>query len=265
MSFSLSEEDKKELRNECMKEAYKYFKLTKTISDNTFYIYLSSQNLKGFQAAGNNNKLSFRFPPEMTNHITDGRIKLVDFKLPGYHTAVLRGGCKFFVKLDGGILKRNNFICGQGEELDDAGVGNGNFARYENILSSIVSKQVKHLNKVSSNPTANDNSVIVFQDNTRALAGNATAANNAATTAVGGFTSENNVGYECMVDGLWRPCNNPASQEGTITILNEDIGIGGAASEIDLTRDAGGNTLDWTATMCVELLPDFMRNDKIMF
>ena len=115
MSFSLSEEDKKELRMECMKEAYKHFKLTKTISDNTFYLYLSSQNLKGFQAAGDNNKLSFRFPVEMSNHITDGRIKLVDFKLPGYHTAVLRGGCKFFVKLEGGILKKNNFVCISGE------------------------------------------------------------------------------------------------------------------------------------------------------
>jgi len=265
MSFTLTEEEKKELRIECMKEAYKHFKLTKTISDNTFYLYLTSQNLIGFNAAGDNNKLSFRFPPEMTNHITDGRIKLVDFKLPGYHTAVLRGACKFYVKLDGGILKRNNFVCGEGEEINAAGVGSGNFVRYENILSSVISKQVKHLNKISADPTLNDNSVIIFQDNTRALADGATAANAPANTAVGGFQSENNVGYECAVDGLWRPCNNPASQEGTITIINEDIGIGGAASEIDLTRDAGGNTLDWTATICVELLPDFMRNDRIMY
>jgi hypothetical protein len=268
MSFTLSEDVKKELRVECMKEAYKHFKLIKTISDNTFYLYLTSQNLKGFQAAGDNNKLSFRFPLEMTNHITDGRIKLVDFKLPGYHTAVLRGGCKFFVKLDGGILKRNNYVCGQGEgtTTDENGdvVGNGNFVRYENILSSIVSKQVRHINKISSDPTANDNSVIIFEDNTRALAGNATAADGADNIAVGGFQSENNVGYECMVDGMWRPCNNPASKEGTITIINEDIGIGGAASEINLTRD-GAVTLDWTATICVELLPDFMRNDRIMY
>lgn len=265
MSFALSEEDKKVLREEFIKEAYKHFKLTKTITNNTFYLYLSSQNLKGFQAAGNNNRLSFRFPPEMNNHITDGRIKLVDFKLPGYHSAVLRGGCKFYVKLDGGILKRNNFVLVPGEEVDNVGEGTGNFVRYENILSSIVSKQVRHLNKVSNDPTANDNSVIIFQDNTRALGNVATAAAAPGNTAVGGFQSENNVGYECDVDGLWRPCNNPANAEGTIIIINEDIGSGGAASEINLTRDAAGNVLDWTATICVELLPDFMRNDKIMF
>ena len=259
MSFTLSEEDKKELRIECMKEAYKHFKITKTIIDNTFYMYLTSQNLKGYQAAGDNNKLSFRFPNEMMNHITDGRIKLVDFKLPGYHSAALRGGCKLYVKLDGGILKRNNFVCGGG------GLDSGNQSRYENILSSIVFKQVKNLNKVSADPIANDNSVVVFQDNTRALGGVATAANNAGNTAVGGYQSENCVGYECSVDNMWRPCKNPSSNEATITIINEDIGAGGIASEINLTRDAGGNALDWTATICVELLPDFNRNDKIMF
>jgi len=274
MSFTLSEEDKKELRIECMKEAYKHFKLTKTISDNTFYLYLSSQNLRGFQAAGDNNQLSFMFPNEMSNHITDGRIKLVDFKLPGYHTAVLRGGCKFYVKLDGGILKRNNFVLvGSQEQTGGLGGGvvaaaqgsqGGNQSRYENILSSILSKQVRHINKISNDATANDNSVIIFQDNTRALGAAATAANNAGNTAVGGFQSENNVGYECVVDGMWRPCRNPQGTTATITILNEDIGRGGTASQIDLTRE-GATTLDWTATICVELLPDFNRNDKIMF
>ena len=55
MSFSITEEMKKELRDECMKEAYKHFKLTKIISDNRFYFYLSSQNLRGFTAGGGGN------------------------------------------------------------------------------------------------------------------------------------------------------------------------------------------------------------------
>ena len=144
MSFSITEETKKELRDECMKEAYKHFKLTKTISDNRFYFYLSSQNLRGYAAAGNNNGLSFIFPAEISNHITDGRIKVLDCSLPPILNNEQRLEPKYYIHLTGGILKKQNYI------NSGNGFSGGNSYLHGDIVASGTIKEL--ISKTKNTP-----------------------------------------------------------------------------------------------------------------
>ena len=135
MSFSISEEMKKELRDECMKDAYKHFKLTKTISEHRYFFHLSAQNLRGNVAGGNNNNMAFRFPSELASHITGGRIKVLDCKLPQSHNADVRESPKWYIALQGGVLRKNNFV------ISDTSLS-GNDTRYEDIIASGIREQI---------------------------------------------------------------------------------------------------------------------------
>ena len=258
MSFSITEDMKKELRDECMKEAYKYFKLTKTISDHRYYFYLSSQNLKGSVLGGNNNSLFFRFPSELQNHITDGRIKVLDCKLPQSHNADVREAPKWYIALQGGVLKKNNYvIC---ETL-----ASGNDTRYEDIIASGIREDIVSEDRTHEDPRQENNTIIITQDGGRLLsraAGNPLDANAPANTAVGGYQAKNITGFKLDLDGEFRACRNPAGKECKIIFYKENIANAGI---YDLTKAGGDEDTDWTMTLMLELLPDFNRNDKIMF
>lgn len=254
MSFALSEETKKELREECMKEAYKHFKLTKTISDNRFYFYLSSQNLRGHTDAGDNNGLEFIFPPELNNHITDARIKVLDCKLPEYYSDDLKDFTKYYINMTGGILKKQNYgLLGNGRT-------DGQHALYPDILASGTKKSLNEIDIEEGDRTAGNSVILVLQDGTLAYNDAALAADAPDNTAVGAVLPYRTIGYYLDLDGEWRACNNPAGKTAKITFTQENIGN----DAYDFTRDEA-STYDWTMTLCLELLPDFMRNDKIMF
>jgi hypothetical protein len=252
MSFTLSEDVKKELRVECMKEAYKHFKLIKTISDNTFYLYLSSQNLREYQAAGNNNGLEFRFPTEMVNHITDARIKVLDCKLPPILNVENKDNPKWFIALNGGILKRNNFICAGG------GLDGGNESFYNNILASGIVENILVPDKLVPDSIGVGNGTMVLDNGNTIRSGDAIPVG---TNIVGGYESNQIIGRKLHLDNGWRSCVNPGGKTATILFCKENITNNGS---YDLTKQGGDPVSDWTMTLCVELLPDFMRNDRIL-
>jgi len=253
MSFTLTEEDKKELRIECMKEAYKHFKLTKTITDNTFYIYLSSQNLRGHTAAGDNNGLEFRFPTEMINHITDARIKVLDCKLPPILNVENKDNSKWYIALNGGILKRNNFVA------SGDGLAGGNQSYYNNILASGIIENILVPDKLIPDSNGAGNGTLILDNgNTIRTQGVIPAGR----TIVGGYESNVIIGRKLILDGGWRPCVNPGGKTASILFCKENITNN---DPYNLTKQPTDPERDWTITLCVELLPDFNRNDKIMF
>lgn len=268
MSFALTEDYKKKLRDECMEEAYKYFKLTKTISDNRFYFYLSSQNLRGYGADDDKNGLEFIFPNEVNNHILDARIKVLDCSLPPILNAENRLDHKWYIHMTGGILKKRTFIPAGN------GLANGNDYYHGDILASGIVEEITSKSKTKpfvSGTTADDdaddkNVVIIFKDgqtrNDKAEITAKIAGAGAGDEVVGGYEASEIAGRKMLLDNEWRACNNPAGKTAKIVFGKDNATINGP---YDLTRGADDFVKNWNMTLCLELLPDFMRNDKIMY